>query len=362
MIRVAISIGTLEVGGAENFVVNLLKNLDYSRFSLLLIVLEKPCDSFLEKEVEKLPIQISYMKKKEGFSIKVIIKVFKTLRKFKPDILHGNIGGLIYFLPFLVLKKIKMIYTAHTLADKEFGILKQRILKRFLRRKKIIAVGISPEIKKSLEKVYEINSEDIPLIYNGIDVEKFSFNRCYLENIVIGHVGRFEPVKNHRTIIEVYQLLKNKYPKISLRLVGDGSLFLKYKEELKNDLSVVFVGESMNVSEELKKIDLFLMPSLYEGLPLSVLEAMASGCVIVASCVGGLKDLIEDEKNGYLINDSRDVEGFFEVIENLVNDRKKLRDISLNNIRKVHNFDIKNTVKEYQELYCMEARHVKRGI
>lgn len=360
MIKLAISIGTLEIGGAETFIINLLKHLDYSRFSVLLIVLGRKTGSFLETEASKLPIEICYISKKEGLSVKAACNVWATLRKFKPDILHGNIGGLIYFLPYLFFHKIKTIYTAHTLAEKEFGPWKRSFIGWLIRRRKIIPVGISPEIRQSLAEVYKIKPSKIPLILNGIDIEKFQYRRSFGFKINLGNVGRFEWVKNHRTIINIFLKLKANFPDLTLRLVGDGSLLQMYKDEFKDRKDIIFVGKSENVSEELKKIDIFLIPSYYEGLPLAVLEAMASGCVIVGSNVGGLVGLVEEGVNGFLLPDCTDVDGFVETIEKLLKNRKLLENISLNNNLKAENYNLKDTVKKYQELYLAEAVNVKR--
>ena len=325
-------------------------------------MLEKKRGSFLEREVEKLPLEVKYISKKEGFRPSAVIKVWSVLKRFKPDLLHGNIGGLIYFLPYLFFHRIKLIYTAHTLADKEFGSFKRYLINILLKKGKITAVGISPEIRKSLATTYKYNINKIPLIYNGIDVNSFSDQKDFSKKISLGHVGRFEEVKNHRTIIEVFFNLKKLNPNLTLRLVGEGSLFLNYRNEFKHNEGIIFVGKSEKVQEELKKIHLFLIPSFYEGLPLAVLEAMASGCVIVGSNVGGLKDLIEEGKNGYLLNEPGDVDGFSKVIEGLLKDRNLMSAISLNNIKKAQNFDIIETAKRYQKLYLLEAKNVKRGI
>lgn len=360
MLRLAVSIGTLEIGGAETFVINLLKNIDYARISVLLLVLGRRTGSSLEKEADRLPIEVRYISKKEGFSPRAVLRIWQALKEFKPDILHGNIGGLIYFLPFLYFHKIKAIYTAHTLPEREFGFLKRFFIKKLIKNGKIIPVGISPEIKESLEKIYEIKK--IPMIANGIEVEKFKHKRSFRSEMVLGSVGRFEPVKNHRTIINVFLTLKASFPKLKLRLVGGGSLFDKYKNSYQEREDIVFVGMSEHVPEELKKIDIFFIPSFYEGLPLAVLEAMASGCVIVGSNVGGLRGLVENGINGYLLQDCTDVEGFSNLIAGLLQDPELLEMISLNNTRKAENYNLKETAQKYQELYISEAGNVKRRI
>ena len=96
-----------------------------------------------------------------------------------------------------------------------------------------------------------------------------------------------------------------------------------------------------------------MFPSLYEGLPLSLIEAMASGCVIVASSVGGINDLIVDGKNGYKIK-NYDVDEYVKIIEMLINDRNLMETISLNNKLDVQKYSIKKTLMLYEELYLKE--------
>jgi len=352
MVRVALSIGTLEVGGAETFVVNLLKHLDHSRFRALLIVLGGKTGSFLEKEVEALPIEVRYVSKKEGFSLKALFKVRSILREFKPDILHGNTGGLVYFLPFLFFKRIKAVYTAHTFPEIEFRPCKRFLISLLIKKGKILPVGISPEIKEKLEKLYGVNP--IPLIENGIDVHRFRCERDLAGPVTLGSVGRFEREKNHGTTIKVFFRLKESFPDLRLRLVGDGSLLKEYREAYARK-DIAFLGKSEKVEEELRKIDVFLIPSFREGLPLAVLEAMASGCAVVGSRVGGLKDLIKDGENGFLVGDPTDVEGFVRAVKELLLKPELLKKVSENNIRKAEAYHIKETARKYQELYLAEA-------
>lgn len=358
MIKIAISIGTLQTGGAEMFVINLLKNLNYQKYQVLLLVLDKPHGGYLEYEAAQLPIKIRYLEKKRGFRPLVMIKIFRVLKKYQPNILHGNIGGTIYFLLYLLFtKKIKLIHTTHTSPQKEFSKLKRRILKVLYQRKRIIPVVINNDMLDEFIKTYHIQ-EQVKLIPNGIDIKKFCFNRNYqFENIMIGHVGRFEEVKNHRMIVKVYKrLIADGYP-VSLKLIGDGSLYQEVKTELQ-DYPVKYIKSSNHIEIELQEIDIFFFPSLYEGLPLSILEAMASGIVIIGSKTGGLKELIEKGKNGYLI-DCNDEEGFYNSFITLLNDTNKIMIMSKNNINKVKQYSIEKMVAGYEKLYLKEAKSVK---
>lgn len=353
MKKIVYTIGTLLTGGAEVFVVNLIKALDKTKFKIYLIVLDKKNNTFLEDIIDRLGIDVYYLNKKAGFSLKTYFKVNKILRIIKPDIIHGNIGGIIYILLYIIFnKKTKVIHTSHTSPKMEFGGLKRYILNYFYKRKKIIPVVISKENYIEYLKTYRIKEELLHLINNGVDTNKFKTNRNFNgDTIRLGHIGRFEEVKNHKLIVEMYKELRKKN-NISLRLVGAGSLLNIIKEKLENE-KVVFIEETKKVEEELKLIDIFVFPSLYEGLPLSLIEAMASGCVIVASDVGGIKDLIENGINGYKYK-SDDLMAFVMKIQDLINNRNMMQEISNNNISKAKLFSLDKMVNEYIKLYLKE--------
>ena len=176
------------------------ENIDYARISVLLLVLGRRTGSSLEKEADRLPIEVRYISKKEGFSPRAVLRIWQALKEFKPDILHGNIGGLIYFLPFLYFHKIKAIYTAHTLPEREFGFLKRFFIKKLIKNGKIIPAGISPEIRK-LGKIYEI--KNIPMIANGTKWKNSNISGVS-EAKWSWEAWEDLSRQNHRTIINVF--------------------------------------------------------------------------------------------------------------------------------------------------------------
>lgn len=354
MVNITFTIGTLLTGGAEVFVVNLIKNLDRNKFRISLIVLDKKNNTFLEDIVEGLGIKIYYMNKPEGFSFKTMFRIYKLLKKIKPDIIHGNIGGIIYVLLYLFLSKnVKAVHTAHTLAKYEFGRFKRIVLKYFYKRKKIIPVVISINNYEEFISTYNLKDNQVILISNGVDVDKFACIRDFnKEPIRLGHVGRFEEVKNHKMIMLIYEKLLELGYSVTLRLVGKGSLLAEYREKYKD--KVEFVEETANVEEELKKIDIFVFPSIYEGMPLSLIEAMASGCIIVASNVGGINSLIEDDVNGYKFS-SDELDNYVNSIKRLILNPNKMVEISNNNIKKSKLYSLDVMVKKYEDLYLKEV-------
>lgn len=365
MIKLAMTIGCLETGGAEIFVLNLLKRLDYRKYLVLLVVLGKKTDSFLTKEFEGLPIRIIYLNKRDEFSLIALIRMTKILRKFSPDIIHGNLGGMMYALPYLYLfRRKRAVHTAHTVADREYGSFKRFLLSRLYRQGRIIPVAISPYIRNSIASTYRLPKEKIVLINNAVDTRRFlAPPRAGTGSIVIGHVGRLEPVKNHCVILATFKVLLGKYPNLRLLLVGDGSLYSQIAREIEvlGDRAQIIKGTD-KPEQYYAQIDIFLFPSVYEGMPLAVLEAMTAGCVIVASNTGGIGDLVTNSENGYLLDDCHDVSGFAGIIRSLLDNAKTIKAISAQNIEKAKRYDIEKLVDEYEKLYERVIADAYRGI
>jgi len=242
------------------------------------------------------------------------------------------------------------------LANIEYGFIKRKILSRLYRKRRVIPVAISPAVKRSIVKTYRMKDEMVILIHNAVDISRFKTKRTYYyEKITIGHIGRYEPVKNHRTIIGVYRYLIKKYSNLSLCLIGNGSLFSEIEKEVRGLNNVTMIKKTTNVEKYLSSIDIFFLPSVYEGMPLSLLEAMAAGTVIVSTNVGGISDIVENGVNGYLIDDCFDIEAFVSTFQYLINDKEEMKAISIRNQHKAQDYDLKRLVYDYEKLYSQEA-------
>lgn len=350
MINLVFTIGTLKMGGAEIFITNLIRDISKVKYKISLIVLDKKNNTILEEQLQMLGISVYYLNKKEGFRPLTLIKMMKLLKQIKPNIIHGNIGGMIYCLPYLFFfRKTKAVHTCHTYPSIEYGKYKRLVLKYFYLRKKIIPVLITNIYLKEFIKLYKIKVENIIIINNGIDYDKFYYKREFNNDVIrLGHVGRFEVVKNHQLIIDLYFLLKRNNFNVSLRLVGDGSLYNKYKNLL-SDEDVFFIKETLDVNQELKKIDYFIFPSFYEGFPLSVIEAMASGAIIITSGVGGIAEIVVDGENGYICDYYLDC--YYDVIKGLFSNINKKIEISNNNNMKAKQYSLTTMVEKYESIY-----------
>ena len=166
------------------------------------------------------------------------------------------------------------------------------------------------------------------------------------------HIGRFNPQKNHSVIIDAAQKLKEEGLKFVIKLIGGAGNEEQRKQEVKLkglENEIVFCGLQGNVYPFLQAADCFILPSLYEGMPITLVEAMGCGLPIIASAVGGVSDMIENGKSGILISPNTDQ--LVVAIKNLMVDAKLREYIGKNAFVKSKDFSTERMFKGYDNLY-----------
>ncbi|MGL4607828.1 MAG: glycosyltransferase family 1 protein [Eubacteriaceae bacterium] len=295
-IRILQVFGQMNRGGAETMIMNLYRNIDRSKVQFDFIVhTEEKCA--YDDEIIALGGKIFRVPRYRGRNHfqykKVWKKFFKEHLEYK--IIHGHIRSTasIYLK---IAKEYGLITIIHSHSTSNGGGFTAKIKNQL--QKKIEADYYFACSKKAGEWLFgseRTKKENFQVICNAIDLEKFAFNE-ELRNInrkklgleekfVIGHVGRFDPPKNHAFLIDVFSEIYKENGNARLLLVGDGALREKIKTKV-NKLglaeSVIFTGVSPDVNELMMVMDAFVFPSLYEGLPVTIIEAQAAGlyCVI----------------------------------------------------------------------------------
>ena len=300
------------LGGAEIMVENLSNELVRDGYDISLVSLYDYHSAITER-LEGNKIRIFYLGKKLGLDLRMIFRLYKLYKKENPDIIHTHRYAIQYAVPAAVLAKVPVkIHTIHNIASKEVGFLKRKINFIFYRYFKVIPVSISPEVTKSVAKEYRLPDEQVKMIYNGIDFSKIITKKDYddyQEMIRIIHIGRFSEQKNHIGLIESFKIVHDSVSNTALKLIGAGDLeaIIKAKiNELDLEDSIEFLGLKSNVYPYYHDSDIFVLPSLWEGMPITVIEAMATGLPIVATAVGGVPDMIDDGKTGLLVDINKD--------------------------------------------------------
>lgn len=349
--------GTLNRGGAETLIMNIYRNIDRDKIQFDFMVHHKEEGAF-ENEVKSLGGKVYRIENYRGvnhFSYKKSWNDFlKTHKEYR--IIHCHKESIIS-LVMDAAKKNNRIAIAHSHSTHNIPGFKGRVmdvLNQNVSKKADYRLACSKDAGKWMFG----DTSDFLVINNGIEIEKFSFTQkvrqkireqLNFENkIVLGHIARFDRVKNQSFLIDVLNELIKKNPNYLLVFAGDGEFKSDVEEKVKKlglDENVRFLGSIGYVNELLQAIDIFILPSLYEGLAVSTIEAQAAGlrCLLSDNIDKNSKvtDLIE------FVPIDKGVDPWVEAILN-VGDYKRVDTSS--KIKKA-GFDIKETADAISRFY-----------
>ena len=309
-------ISNLELAGAQTMCCNLLCALKSFENEITVISLFDTDNSLTDK-LKVNGIKVLCLNKKFGMDLSMIRKLRRIFKRENPDVIHAHAAVLKYVWPASIFKKAKIVHTIHTLANKEGSRSDVLVNKICYKTKKAFPVALTPEVQKSISDRYRIPIEKIPIIYNGIDLSSCIVKNSYSTsgNFKILHIGRFSEEKNHIGLINAFETFHRAFPHSILNLIGEGTLKERIEDLVKSrhlENSVNFLGLQKNVYPFLNEADLFALPSTYEGMPMTLIEAMGTGLPIVASNVGGIPDMLTNGSNAILtkVNNEEIVNAF----------------------------------------------------
>ncbi len=304
-------IHTLDIGGAERLVLSLCKLLKKNgQFSPHVCSLTN--GSGLYGEFLNYGIDVSSLNKAEGFRFDLPLKIKAIIERNNIDILHThNTGAWIYGALTKMISKVKLVHTEHSNIDESDKLLlfSEKILAFFTDA----VICDSQNVADFMIYRQKIASRRIQVILNGIDLQIFRESIKHAEitselglngKFVMGNVARLVPVKDHETLINAFEQVRKEIPHAVLLLVGDGLLRADLERIIANKGladCVLITGFKKDVSNYLSVMDVFALPSLSEGLSLSLLEAMAAGKPVVATAVGGNTEIVVEGKTGFLV-------------------------------------------------------------
>ena len=369
---VAHIIYALGTGGLENGLINIINRTPPDRYRHVIICLTN-ADDFANRIT--LPgVQVIQLHKPAGQNFRVFWDLWKTLRTLRPDVVHTrNLASLEMQLVTLLMPGIKRVHGEHGRdihdldgTNKKYNLLR-KAMQPFVHR----YIAVSRDLLQWLKHTVAIPEKKVRQIYNGVDAGKFSPRQddaqlgdlappgLLPENaVVVGTVGRLAEVKNQQLLIEAVGYLFTKRPilrgTLRLVLVGDGPLKLQLVDRVKQlGLSDVvwFSGDRNDVPVLMQLMDIFILPSLAEGISNTLLEAMASGLPVIATSVGGNVELIEEGVNGRLVP-VNNVVAMADALAELVDDptlRQSMGEKGLALVRTTFNWE--KTVAGYLAVY-----------
>ena len=347
---------SLLAGGAERVVVGLSNRLAANEENevVLVSVLDDavPGNTFYLKDLSP---RVRYMNLhcKRGLEPKAIWRVFQTIRKERPDVVHSHVTVVLLLLPALFMRKVCYFHTIHNMARRiadKAGVAKRAIMHYMFKRKK------SEACRRSYRETYHI-CNDI-CIMNGsepltVTEEKSSVEReveilkHHPDDLVFIHIARHHPQKNHGRLFRCFLRLEKEGEHFILMVLGDH--YDLCQTELKDSKNIFLLGAKKNVGDYMSEADFFVLSSDYEGLPMTLLEAMSMGVVPVSTPAGGVVDVIEDGVNGYL-SESFDEEDFYRKIKQAMNERGSIPPERIKQHYETH-FSMEACAENYYEAY-----------
>lgn len=367
MINVFLFVGSFRYGGAENQVVSLANNLDKDRFAVTICV-DSGFRGELYNEIDKENVEIinvpfPYGRRYTILRFLHLARLVYILRKEKVCIVHthgyhpgvwGRIGAFLARVPVIVS-------TEHgkTLWKRRRQIVFEKLANRFTD----LRIAVSEDIRQ-----LRIQNEDTPpnkiiTLQNGVNTKRFgSFCKEAMRkklgisqfDYVIGTVGNLFKAKAHHVLIDALSLVNSKGINFVSLCVGEGRLREELEQralEKKLKDRILFLGSRSDIPELLGAMDLFVLSSIREGLPVSMLEAMAAKVPVVATCVGGIPEVIRDGESGLLVppNDSEKLAEKVSFVLNKPEYGKMLADAAYQDI--LQKYSIQHATKEIERIY-----------
>lgn len=376
MIRVLNILETISSGGVERRRLSMAKLLDKSKFELKIICTNT--DGPFPEEIRKQGIEIIAIGDLSSFmDYKQHLKVMKIIDEFKPHIIHGAvfegvtmaaINGFLKHVPIIILEET---------SDPQNRRWKGNLLMKILSFTADKVVGVSPAATDYLKNRLQLPPNKIVLITNGVvlpekvsETVKQKLKEKYqigADEIVIGSVGRMssDAHKRFSDLIRAFAILIKKQHKVKLIMAGDGHQMEDYKQlvvELQIKDHVIFAGYQNKIENYYALFDVFCLVSAYEAFGLVLAEAMLHKLPVVATKVGGMQYIVDDNKTGFLV-DKFDVKTISEKIEILCLDADLRKQFGENGYDKAMiNYTEERYVNEVENLYIELVQKKKMNL
>ena len=349
-----------DTGGAESVLVNLVESLDESRYRSVVCLLS---DGWLKGQLEKRNIETVVIPQPYSFDFRWLFRLYRLLKERSIDVMHSHeFATNVYASVLSSVTGVPVIATAH--GKNYYGEKwRRRLAYRFVARQSVM-VAVSEDLKGFLAQRIGIPPGRIRVVHNGIDLSRYKVQeRSYAVRAelgisagqrVVGTVGNLFAVKGQTYLLRACKAVASAFPDFVLLVAGEGEEWGPLEKEA-SDLglaaNVRFLGFRDDVPSLLQAMDVFVLPSLSEGLPLSILEALALQKPVVATNVGGIPEILQDGVTGYLVS-PRNPESLAEKILLLLRDPQIAANMGRAGRKRVEDaFGLDRMVREYQSLY-----------
>ncbi len=347
----------LSQGGAERFVIDLCNELSKEHEVILVVLHNVDNHGFFQKELSE-RIRLISMNKRMGMDWKLFFRIAKLIKKEKPNVVHTHLRAILYtILSFTFFSKIKFIHTIHSDAEKEAGGGISKWCRKFAFGTKLVhPITISEESKHSFEKFYYLPST---LIYNGRPEYNFNTDISTVQQEleksktnknakIIVNVARIDPAKNQLTLAKAVDNLNKQSYAVELAIIGS-----KADKQIVNDIEALnspyvhLLDVRTNPRDYMRAADAFCLSSIYEGMPITLIECFSVGAIPLCTPVGGIINMIQDGENGLLARSSNQ-----EDIEQILKRFLELKDETIakmknNSLKTFERFNMQHCCQQY---------------
>lgn len=360
----------LHIGGLENGLVNLINHMPRDRYRHAVICLSEYTD--FRDRIQDGNVPVFALNKLDGKDPGMYARLWRLLRQLRPDIVHTrNLAAMDSVLSAVAAGVSCRIHSEHgwdvyDLYGKNWKYnLIRRACRPFIHR----YIALSQDIERWLGTTVGVSPKKLSQVYNGVDTELFHPRDKLGEeslvpgnfgpnSIVIGTVGRLAKVKDQLTLVRAFTRLIEETPvfrdRVRLALIGDGPMKQEVWSLLENAglLDLTWMpGPRNNVHEVLRSFDIFVLPSMNEGISNTILEAMATGLPVIATDVGGNPELVEHSRTGLLVPPS-DSEAMAKAMKEYLDDSEMMRSHGRAARERVEaSFSLETMVGQYMSIY-----------
>lgn len=360
-------IRNFSLGGAERFTIDLANQLFLDGHEVTIIrFFDDSNQNALLGDVNP-NVRIITEKKRKGFDAFLILRLYRRLKKENPDVVNTHLNGFTYsIMSFFLLHRTKFFHTLHSMPLKEAKNKADLISKKYLFGSGIVTpVSISSEVHEAACRLYR---NKVRLVLNGRSkpgkTAEYDKVKDFISSLRTGdncrilvNVANYRPVKNQGVLIDAVKYLNSQGYNLKLLLIGGDKTSEIYEDFSKRvDANIFLLGTLNNVQDYLYSVDFFCLSSLYEGMPISLIEAFSTGCIPVCTPAGGICSMIEDGINGFLTQGFTSAD-FADTLRKVMDkDRSELQDIRN---RAAKSFDEKYSIatcaRGYLKIYSSQV-------
>lgn len=351
----------LSSGGAERFTVDLCNELVRMGHEVVLVVLHKmEGNSFYLQDIDK-RVRVVSMNKRMGADLMLPLRIVKLVKQEKPDVVHTHLRAIVYDgLEACASRSVMHCHTVHNAASQEAGSGISVWVRRWLfKHKKSVPITISEESLRSFEEFYGItaaminNGRNVPMdltISNDVAAEIKSYKQTPNTRVLVC-LARITKVKRQTMLARIAKQLEDRYD-FTVLLIGtdkDKALVEEIKRTGCHCLHIL--GERHNPLEYLKAADAYCLCSSYEGAPISLIEALGTGCVPICSPVGSIVNIVKDGINGWLAADLSEEAYRAKFEEFLMLPEKRIQEFAIEAHRSYKPYSMTTCVGKYMQLF-----------